>query len=400
VIRLSPLFVLALVALARAEPAVLLVDGREFLTAGIDSADTKTALLSLREGLWEVPTVNLVAVRLRSLGRPPERGGPINLFLKNGDRLRGTVHGEGSHLTLKGGGITGLRVPLSAVRAVRFGRLYGGLQARYSEVFERERAKGHDVVVVRRDTRPFPIAARVLGVTEKSITVLTGDQKRDLAAHKVYGFVRAADPDPKEENGALRVRLDLHGSARITLPLEKITNEEILGGGARVARSEVTRIGFRGAHLAHLSDFEPISVKEVSLFGDPPRWRRDRMVLGGPLQMDGRRYERGLGVHAYSRLEFVLRENWRSLFVRCGIDDAAGREGAALFRVLADGKLLVEIQRQRGQPSEPVLLDVSGVDRLVLEAAPRESYTSDFCDWAEARVFNSAPMTDAPAGKE
>ncbi|MHC4931521.1 MAG: NPCBM/NEW2 domain-containing protein, partial [Planctomycetota bacterium] len=342
-IRLSPLFVLAVVAFARAEPSVILVDGREFRFAGIDSADTERALLDLRQGRWEVPTVNLVAVHLRALGGQAEGRGPINLFLSNGDRLRGTVRGEGSHLALEGGGITGLRVPLSAVRAVRFGRLLGGLQARYSEVFERERAKGHDVVVVRRDTRPFPIAARVLSVTENSITVLTGDQKRDLAAHKVYGFVRAADPDSKEGNGALRVRLDLHGAARITLPLEKITNEAILGGGATVARSEVARINFRGPHLAHLSDFEPISVKEVGLFGDAPGWRRDRMVLGGPLQMDGRRYERGLGVHAYSRLEFVLRENWRSLFVRCGIDDAAGREGAALFRILADGKLLAEV---------------------------------------------------------
>ena len=29
------------------------------------------------------------------------------------------------------------------------------------------------------------------------------------------------------------------------------------------------------------------------------------------------------------------------------------------------------------------------MDRLVLEADPGESYTSDFCDWAQARVFNA-----------
>ena len=28
------------------------------------------------------------------------------------------------------------------------------------------------------------------------------------------------------------------------------------------------------------------------------------------------------------------------------------------------------------------------IDRLVLEALPGDSYTSDLCDWAEARVYN------------
>jgi hypothetical protein len=55
--------------------------------------------------------------------------------------------------------------------------------------------------------------------------------------------------------------------------------------------------------------------------------------------------------------------------------------------------LLKEVTCRRGEGSVPVLLDVRGVDRLVLEAEPGDSYTSDFCDWAQARVFN------APVGK-
>ena len=94
-------------------------------------------------------------------------------------------------------------------------------------------------------------------------------------------------------------------------------------------------------------------------------------------------------MHAHSRLEYALGGRWRSFHVLCGIDDAAGPEGAATFRVLADGKLLQEVERHHGQPPAPLTLDVTGVDRLVLEAVPGETYTSDFCDWLEARVYNA-----------
>ena len=86
-------------------------------------------------------------------------------------------------------------------------------------------------------------------------------------------------------------------------------------------------------------------------------------------------------------LEYVLGGRWNSLFIRCGIDDAAGEEGAAVFRVIADGKVLAEFTRAHGESPRPVRLAVKGVDRLVLEARAGDSYISDFCNWAEARVY-------------
>jgi len=80
--------------------------------------------------------------------------------------------------------------------------------------------------------------------------------------------------------------------------------------------------------------------------------------------------------------------------VRCGIDDAAGPEGDAIFRVHGDGRLLKEVRHRRGEEPVAVHLDVAGVDRLVLEAVPGTSYISDFCDWAEARVFNALTEED------
>ena len=160
----------------------------------------------------------------------------------------------------------------------------------------------------------------------------------------------------------------------------------------RVLRDQVERIEFLGDHIAHLSDFDPIAVEQKALLGQPPSYRRDGMALGGPLRIAGRSYERGIGVLSYTRLEYVLGGRWETFFARCGIDDTAGAEGDAVFRVLGDGKVLKEVRRRRGEPPETVRVDVAGIDRLVLEALPGDSYISDFCDWAEARVFNARPL--------
>jgi len=387
---------LALAAATAAEPAggkVVLVDGREI--AGARLVDGTAAQVRLRRAdntTFQVPATYLVSI---TEPKPvPHRAlHPFNLYLRNGDRLRGEVKGAGEALLLSSPGVRKLRVDLTDVAAVRFGRLLVTLEARYGEVFTEEMRRGRDVVVVQRDTRPFPVYARVLSLQEDSLRVRIDDQLRDLPYHKVYGFVRAKEDDAKEVTG-LRVRVSLSGDGRVTLPFDRISETVITSGGTQVVRAHVERLEFLGDHIAHLSDFDPIGVKEVALFGEAPPWRRDGMVLGGPLRIRGRLYVRGVGVSAYSRLEYALANRWNRFFVRCGIDDAAGPEGDAIFRVHGDGRLLKEVRHRRGEEPVTVHLDVSGVDRLVLEAVPGTSYISDFCDWAEARVFNALTEED------
>jgi len=281
---------LALAVATAAEPAggkVVLVDGREI--AGARLVDGTAAQVRLRRAdntTFQVPATYLVSI---TEPKPvPHRAlHPFNLYLRNGDRLRGEVKGDGETLLLNSPGVQKLRVDLTDVAAVRFGRLLVTLEARYGEVFADEMRRGRDVVVVQRDTRPFPVYARVLSLQADALRVRIDDQLRDLPYHKVYGFVRAQEEDAKEEAG-LRVRVSVSGGGRVTLPLDRISETVISSGGTRVLRAHVERLEFLGDHIAHLSDFDPIDVKEVALFGEAPKWRRDGMVLGGPLRIRGR----------------------------------------------------------------------------------------------------------------
>ena len=375
-------------ALAVADPTVALVDGRE-IPGAIVTADGETAVVQAPGGDAEkVPVRSLVLATADQAKRAPGAGNPFNLYLHGGDRLRGAVTGDGEHVRLSRPVVLGLRAPLDAVRAVRFGRLLGPLQASYGEVFDKELEKGRDAIVVQRDTKPFPIHARVLAVGEASLTARVEDQKRELDFARVYGFVRTPDAERAAPAG-VRVRAFLAGGERITLPLERITSDAVEGGGVKVMRDHVERLEFLGDHIAHLSDFDPIDVQQTALLGQPTPWKRDGMALGGPLRLSAKTYERGLGALAYARLEYALGGRFETFYARCGIDDAAGAEGDAVFRVLGDGKVLAEVRRRRGEEPLAVRVDVAGIDRLVLEAVPGDSYVSDFCDWAEARVFNA-----------
>lgn len=386
------LLVLLLSPAVVAEPGVILVDGRTLDGARLLSGDAETITLVHWGNVTKVPTASVVSVTLQDLGDPPAPR-PFNLYLRNGDRLAGTVRGGGEgQLRVDGAGIHGLAVPLADVKAVRFGRLVGAVQAKYDEVFAKELARGRDIVIIQRDTRPYPQPARVLAVGEKALRVRVGGVERELELHKVFGFIRAVEAADRAATG-VRVRLRLKDGGRITLPLKSIDAGTVAGPSGTIERGLAWQLEFLGDHLAHLSDFDPIDVQEVALFGKAPRWRRDEMVHGGPLRLGGHAYARGIGVQARSRLEFVLGGRWRSFFVRCGIDDLAGPEGDAVFRVYGDGQLLGEVRRRHGEKPAVLTLPVAGVDRLVLEAAPGVSYISDFCDWADARVYN-APTRD------
>ncbi|MHC4953121.1 MAG: NPCBM/NEW2 domain-containing protein [Planctomycetota bacterium] len=383
---------LLLAVAASAGPELALVDGRS-VDGVLLRADKEVAVVRSGTRDIRIPTLHVVSATLDTPRGTPSPD-PYNLYLSGGDRLRGKIEGvaagDSAAISLDSAAVKGLKVPLHRVTAVCVGTFFGQVQTNYRTLFEKQRVAGRDSIVVNRGSKPFSFRASVLEVRKNALIVRMGEEQRELPRDKVYGFVRRAPEQPAPEAGVVLVRVHTNDGGRITLPLEKITETTVEGGGAVIARKSVTRVEFTGGHIEHLSDMQPVSVEEVALFGKAPRWRRDGMVLGGRLRLGGQIYARGIGVQAKSKLEFALGRRWNRLYVLCGIDDAASREGAAIFRVVGDGKVLHEVKRRRGEAPAELRLDVSGVDRLVLEALPDASYTSDLCDWANARVYNDA----------
>ena len=109
---------------------------------------------------------------------------------------------------------------------------------------------------------------------------------------------------------------------------------------------------------------------------------------GATLQMAGRSYRKGIGVHPRTVLEYDIGGAYRTFAAVIGLDASAGKDAAVTFRVSADGKELLRKDMSRDEPPQTVALPLGGVKRLVLEVdfGPDGIDLGDHADWADARV--------------
>jgi hypothetical protein len=113
-------------------------------------------------------------------------------------------------------------------------------------------------------------------------------------------------------------------------------------------------------------------------------------VTGRDLRVGGSVHDRGIGMHAHSRLSYALGGAYRRFEALVGLDDLDGRKGAVQIRVLADGKAL-DLGRtgdltHSGGPW-PVSVKVDGVKELTLEVAPGAAGpVQGVVNWVGARL--------------
>ncbi|MGQ9589654.1 MAG: NPCBM/NEW2 domain-containing protein [Planctomycetota bacterium] len=127
----------------------------------------------------------------------------------------------------------------------------------------------------------------------------------------------------------------------------------------------------------------------------------DRSVVGKPLSIGGRAFERGLGSHATMVLHVALDGKTERLSAFVGVDDETEGRGSVRFLVYGDGKKLFDSGVLRGgDAAKPVDVDLREVRKLVLLAHPAgDGIDYDHADWAEAAFWvagDRPAAVDAP----
>jgi endo-alpha-N-acetylgalactosaminidase len=161
----------------------------------------------------------------------------------------------------------------------------------------------------------------------------------------------------------------------------------------------------RGGLFVYLSDLTPTNVKqnfpreytyEVEVWG----YKKDSSVTGGKLRLDGRAYDKGLGVHSYCELTYKLGGGFKEFKATIGLDDSVrtlGEPGfgAVVFQVLLDGKPAKELRtgvvKRKGDKATQLRVDVSGAKTLTLVAGldPTSLHVLGRADWADAHLIRS-----------
>ncbi len=192
---------------------------------------------------------------------------------------------------------------------------------------------------------------------------------------------------------------NLHGSL---LGLEKtgLSLQHELLGSLRIPLEKLSHVSFLGGRCQYLSDIDPKKTTEHlgNLFLAKLPFKRDRNVLGKQLRMREKTYAKGLGVHAYSKLEYDLAGGFQKFQATIGLDDSArpplqgagSSTGTVVFRVWLDGKRIAEKLMKFSDPPQELDLPVSNGKTLSLEVDFGDKNLSaalDRANWCGARVI-------------
>jgi hypothetical protein len=147
-----------------------------------------------------------------------------------------------------------------------------------------------------------------------------------------------------------------------------------------------------GGRFEYLSNMETLDYRFVPYLTMEWPLVRDRNVLGGPLEVDGRRYLKGLGLHSAARVTCRFDREYQRFDVAVAVDDVAKGRGNVVFgaHVLRDGKWVEAFKSETvrgGEEPRPVSVDLRGARGLTLTVDYAERGDElDYADWLDARL--------------
>ncbi len=206
----------------------------------------------------------------------------------------------------------------------------------------------------------------------------------------------ASRPDPDQPDHP-RATFDLPGGVSVTgkwkeLEAAKWKVETPWGQDVNLPAPDVQAVKFRGGRVTYLSDLEPSKVEESPFFGRMFPYKRDVSLLGEPLKVDGKSFDRGLAVHSRSSLTYDLNRRYATFEALLGFDEASKGKGRVDCRVFADGKeIYANPDLRADSPPVPLKLAVEGAEQLrLLVDFGKGQDTGDRVIWANARLTRKA----------
>jgi len=342
-----------------------------------------------------------LAVDLKKPSVPPL---DVWVYLTGDEKLFGKLEAIGQEtLRLTTPWQDHLDIPLSRIAGVQLG-LLEPKETRESFA-KRLKTRGSEDLLLAQTKKGEVIA--IAGVMEQTETgklhFRYQGRSRTLPLEQVEGLILAARPESAQAD-ELRPSFTLASGVVVSgqwkdLDASVWKVQTAWGQELKLPAAEIQDVRFRGGKMTYLSDLIPSKVEEAPFFGHRLRWRRDLNLLGEPLKMNGRTYERGLAVHSRCILTFDLSGRYSRFEATVGFDEAARSLGRVDCRVFADGKELYANRDLRADgPPVTLALPVAGAEvlRLQVDFGANQD-TGDRVIWANARLQRAAAPTTSAA---
>lgn len=379
----------------------LRVDGTTVQGEWAGCPDATGMSIRTAAGMERIAFDDLARVSFGSPARPPE--GSIVFLPADGGRLYGELVGDAPEAVVTRTTL-GDAVPIAFDRlaAIQFVR-GGDALAKAEELFEaalQARLPSQDVLVTRgpEDTKSLRGRLETLGADSGSFAF--GDRPRTFQTDKIFGIVFAAGAS---KNPTWPLTVELSDGSVVSGSLERADAESLsvatsIGSVVEMKVGEVMSLRMRSPRVVYVSDLTPSAERTEGMLHRPWAVRKDRSVSAAPLSMAGRVFDKGLGVHSKTELDYPIGGAYESLVATIGIDDAVRPSGSVVFRVLGDGKVLFDSGVLTGQdPPRDVKVNVTSVNILTLIVDYGDGLDmSDHADWGGVRLLKPAARSAAP----
>lgn len=230
----------------------------------------------------------------------------------------------------------------------------------------------NDYLLIQREPGELvPVAGVFTALTGREIGFRFGGEDRSIDVARVP-LIRIA-PAGAEAEASAGVLIGIDGNRlgfrQITFETGQFRLAGTFAGDLAVPIERVRAIQFRSELVTWLSELEPIEVSQAGTFDHVFDWRRDRSSAGGPIRLQARRYNRGLGLHSQCTLVFPLGGEYATFVADAGIDDATRGKGDAVLVISADTQdEPLARHRLTGQDDQPIelRLDVTDANALTI----------------------------------
>jgi hypothetical protein len=206
-----------------------------------------------------------------------------------------------------------------------------------------------------------------------SFELAGSNQKRPLPITRVQGmiFLRTADTNAAEPLCKL---LDNYRNTvfvrTAALGPQGLVVTTPAGAKLEYAPNLVAKLDFSKGKLTYLSDVQPVRVVETNNLDRVEPYRRDINLDGDKLSLDGKKYDKGLALHAYTELEYKLDGDYQFFTAVIGVDDqVGGSDGPTLIRLEGDGREIKTWTVTRKDKPLPVRVPIRDVQRFKIVVA-------------------------------
>ncbi len=373
----------------------LRVDGTTIQGEWAGCPDANSVSLQAAEGSTRIMFEDLA--RLSFEAKPKPHDGDVVFHLSDGGRLYGELVGGATDAVLTrtalGGGIPLSFQHLAGIQLVR-GEEFAKAEGLFQSALQ-ARLPAQDVLITRGGEEAKSVRGRLETLDAERGAFAFGERTRTFPTDKVYGVVFAVGA---AKRAAYPVTVELADGSVVSGSLERADAERLaiatsVGATVEIKVAEVTNLRVRSPRVVYLSDLTPTGERTEGMLHRPWPVRRDRSVSARPLSMGGRVFDKGLGVHSRTELDYPLDRGYESLVATIGIDDAVRPAGSVVFRVVGDGKVLLDSGVVTGKdPPRDIRVDLMGVSALTLVVDYGDELDlSDQADWGGARLLKPAP---------